>query len=651
MDIECSEHNVGEFIFDGKKKYVIPSFQRSYTWSKKNWDATFTDLEETLEEKEHFLGMFVLSKDNDKDINMLTVVDGQQRLATLSILYLAFNQVVADIFLEEKAENDNQNLSDAKDLQNYILTHIFIANRGKECEYSKDKLVLSLSLCNNDQEIYRDLCISVIYQAQQKLGLITQTSPNIISDEDNQHPLWGCYNHFYKKICASRENGEIISYADIRGFIDIIEKAWFAVTLIMPSIEEAGLLFDSLNNRGVPLSSTDIIKNYLFIKLHAKTPSKLDKYEGSWNEMVDTLEDPGTLEQFFVDFFNTYRKDNSEMCNGQKFSPITKNKDKLIKGYKKLIDNTAQNPEEILRVLLSKAKIYQQVVHPRTIDNKSKQKLEFKWKLVALISIGAVPAHGLLMYLFDTLGLDKNDTPLKNTQYFTEVVDDLSKYMARRHLTDNPQPKFFPSIFNKLIEKYHLNGIPMKASEVFIDLLDLTKEKVTKPPLPGIQAVKAAIASFKYNSSNTELLRYMFCLYEDLNPCPINSTIRDKVWKSFWEKEEEHPNDSMQWTIEHILPQGRNLPPKWKIMLGNDASDFQKFVHDIGNLTLLERNSIAATRPFAEKKTHYKSHLIYLNDEIISDKCNSWDKNAINARSLLLSEKIGDVLKYSPEEI
>jgi predicted transport protein len=96
-----------------------------------------------------------------------------------------------------------------------------------------------------------------------------------------------------------------------------------------------------------------------------------------------------------------------------------------------------------------------------------------------------------------------------------------------------------------------------------------------------------------------------------------------------------------EYTIEHILPQNKNLSEEWKFMLGNDWESIQKkYLHTIGNLTLTGYNSELSDRPFIEKrnmKGGFKDSPIRLNKELAA--LDKWDVEEILARAGTLAEK------------
>ena len=91
---------------NGMVYYEIPKYQREYSWNKDNWEALFSDIEENP--VKYFIGSIIfVSKLNMPDESIFEVIDGQQRLTTLSILYASIYQRLKSSFSEEISANED----------------------------------------------------------------------------------------------------------------------------------------------------------------------------------------------------------------------------------------------------------------------------------------------------------------------------------------------------------------------------------------------------------------------------------------------------------------------------------------------------------------------------------------------------------------
>jgi len=126
------------FGVEAKVKYVIPKFQREYVWKKVDWDNLLDDLYEN--NKGHFLGsIIIIDKGTDVlDIKPVEVIDGQQRLTTISLLYAAIYAILLD-----ETRNDDEFVTERINLKNRLI------QKG-----DKNALKLELSYQNNNYDDY-----------------------------------------------------------------------------------------------------------------------------------------------------------------------------------------------------------------------------------------------------------------------------------------------------------------------------------------------------------------------------------------------------------------------------------------------------------------------------------------------------------------
>jgi uncharacterized protein with ParB-like and HNH nuclease domain len=116
-------------------RYEIPKFQRDYTWEAEHWDDLWQDIKMLLisEESEHYMGYLVLQTANNKNF---IIIDGQQRITTLSILILTVLKSLND--LVEKGVDADNNQKRKENLQNSYIGYVnpvtLIANKQTEAE-------------------------------------------------------------------------------------------------------------------------------------------------------------------------------------------------------------------------------------------------------------------------------------------------------------------------------------------------------------------------------------------------------------------------------------------------------------------------------------------------------------------------------------
>ena len=216
--------------------FIIPFFQRGYVWKEDNWSDLWDEL--TSEKKDCFLGSIIL-KDDGEDRNGFhnkMVIDGQQRLTTLSIVIRALN------------DTDNVRYG-RKDISDQFKSFLFftkdIRTETSINEVKYNKLVPSI----NDQ-VYFDNVINGTYEFNYNDVKI-----------DNQ--IFLCYKFFREKM--SSETTEILQRITNKLTID---DRKIIVKIDLTKEENEQVIFDTINSAGVKLTSADIIKNALYQKIN-----------------------------------------------------------------------------------------------------------------------------------------------------------------------------------------------------------------------------------------------------------------------------------------------------------------------------------------------------------------------------------------------
>jgi uncharacterized protein with ParB-like and HNH nuclease domain len=141
--MEPTNQNFQELIANGVK-YTIPRFQRNYAWDQKQWEDLWADIETLKEELFHYMGYIVLQQKGQYDF---TVIDGQQRLVTLSLIILAAMRTIQDLVDNGvEVEKNKERLGE--------ITGRFIGSK----DLVSLKVTSKLSLNRNNNRFYRDIC-------------------------------------------------------------------------------------------------------------------------------------------------------------------------------------------------------------------------------------------------------------------------------------------------------------------------------------------------------------------------------------------------------------------------------------------------------------------------------------------------------------
>ena len=655
-NLGATEKAVGHDIFGDNVVYVIPPYQREYTWKLDHWRDLYADLSAA---DDHFFGMFVFIEREEKksgpNFPLIDVVDGQQRLATLSLLFLALykylrlnlqptedtefkqwfdsvppeDRLKADfsaILMKKIAEKDermNTRNNTFSELEMKIFKYIFVNG-----EKNPNNLHIQLAKCNNNDEDYQAICNEAIPDLFPTAKL------------DKRKLLYRAYKFF-----LNRFEKEEFTIDSINTLIDTLDKKWLAIEMRPSSEMDACLLFDCLNNRGEPLSPIDIIKNKLFAAiLNEKNNTQLEECDAKWKDMIENLS-TSDLTRFFASYYNAFVHPKGQ----EKRHPISDKQ--LITEYSKLMEDGAIKLFDDLRV---KAEYFKKIILPENIERG--HHLTYKWSLCELTTISALPSYSLLLYIFNRWNL-ASDADLKpKREEYKSLIDFLAKYFARRHLSDMPPAKILSGIFVDLITKYEqADTMPEKAQEIFCDLLDLTV-KARDGRISPKDDILAAIKVLTYESQQDKnLIRYLFTLLE------VNSSEflqSKKAAEKFWDSKYENDKKVYDYDLEHIFPRGGTLEKEWRYMLLTEKDNREDFVNSIGNLTLLKKdtNRAVAQNPFITsqddkrkgKKEVLKEEAFAINAYVTADERTRWTEEEIRLRTEELAEKMAELLRFPP---
>ena len=300
MKLEAEINNLDDILVDKKKFYQIPDYQRPYSWDKDNLSDLIDDLTNAfLENKEenYFCGSLVLV--NNENDNRFDIIDGQQRTTTFTIISCVFRELYFNDLKEQAQDYINQSIQD---------------------KYDKDKRKLKF-LTNEKYQI--DFEETVL----KKLNFVT--TKNIEKEfPDNKY----LQNAHYLKIFIEEKISE--NNIDINEFI-----IWFYENIVLtvitcPSQDSAIQIFNVLNDRGMPLSSIDILKSSLMQKLKDSKEDRL-AFKTKWEDINSNLK---FADLNIDDMLTTYLY----------YKIATNPKSRLDKELLKIFDKEGKNALEII---------------------------------------------------------------------------------------------------------------------------------------------------------------------------------------------------------------------------------------------------------------------------------------------------------------
>ena len=639
--IEATAHGLsGEHLFKGatdgdQNIFEIPEYQRPYVWKKDNWEALFSDL--TDNEAGYFVGAIICADKPSTTKAAYTrcdVVDGQQRLTTLSIFLAAiYNELeTRRKILKETLDTE---FDDFWDEHSARFSQI---KRSLTVKTSDGKFRTRVLPQNEDN--LNDYFNILIESGLIKEATLDYNRP--IGKKDGRHLIPRAYEYFKKSVSeyAEGDNGQYKNNVteQVNRIVEILSKVNSSVLVKIKadSHSSANTLFEALNNRGVPLTITDLVKSQLFAALKEKHLGNFEKYSNVWEEEIwqrvfvkDGKEIPGgEQERFFRHSYNAFRTDWIKNYSSASFA-IGKRAN-LYESYDKMIGLDSLRVFEQIKEC---AKIYPRLQGEEATGLSTSLHEAYK----DLGRINGATSYTLLLYLVK----NRKSLHLMNED-FEKICRLLISFFVRRSFTDDPPANKLDSIFIDYIdeiEKNHYIG-------------DTIREEL------------AIWLKSKYGAdANDE--KFKSRLREDVyDPKGPNSAIRFVLIKlaenhlkkeapHFWKKDTsgKHKKEVYSWSIEHIMPQ--KLSTEWKkILAGDDAEVVEKIrtnnVNKLGNLTLTPYNSELSNRPFKDKKAAYSESPLNsgLNSYICQQNDAEWGAKQIQTRTELLIEEILKVFKW-----
>lgn len=566
---------------DASWRFRVPRYQREYVWRRENWANLFDDILENPDG--YFLGSMICinRSDDTMKVQELEVVDGQQRLTTLSLLYAAIYWA-----LGQCVDGDDEARMDLQFLKHRLVLKgrppvVRMEPSRQGGNYDDYMAILG------DSGVLRDV----------------ETPPNA-----GNRRLFKAYRFFIDRLDELDDKGKrVFDSARINEFMQQLNRACL-VKIEVASHADAFTLFESLNNRGVPLSALDLIKNNLLAQLERVDPNSVDENFERWRRMLECLSgDYSAQERFLRHYYNAFK--HRQEISVAKVSLATKSN--IIHVYDTLIHRDAAG---LFDDLAEKAKHFGRMIQPLGEGTDA----ALAKQLLDLDRIGGAPAYMLLLYLFA-------ERPKADLTGITAL---LVRYFARRNVTDVPPTRDLARLFISVID--------LVRESRDADSLRVVREGLLKGKVATDEVFKSKLEGALY-LDNPDATRFILCRIEEERQTKESS-------RNLWERDS---NGDFVWTVEHIFPQGENIPKKWVEMIANGdrvrASELrERHVHKLGNLTLTGYNSKLGTKSFEEKRDRadqqgrlvgYRNG-IWLNASLA--KAADWTVDGIESRTALL---------------
>ena len=502
MNIKPYDKTVRDLL-GSKRQFVIPRFQREYSWDKKNYQEFLEDMlgnliikDGRISSSQYFLGtMLFIGNFAEGTEQEIQVVDGQQRLTTITILFSA----MSDIFLTL----GEQTLS--RQLFAYIMTE---DDDGNEVRILKSKTSYPF--------------FSYFIQDKEK-----KMSPDATTEEE--HCIKETYEYFRAQLTEAklksmlkRKHGseivEALSEIDVlKALRDQVLNSTF-ISISTTDREQANKIFEILNAKGKRLAYIDLIKNKIFEVLNKVEPA--DFAEETWKNIKETLsfgKESVGLATFYQHFWSS------------KYKKVSSNK--LYEAFNSTIKKSETEYTEFIKELLKNAKIYMQIVSPKREDyNNRKEYFGIVQSLSCINNyFNVVQVRIALLALFDTKQRGIVD--------FTMLRDTLS-YLENFHFAYNA---ILANRTNRLEKIYSSFAIALRKSQTKAEAKCVIRDKLVVP-------LDELFPTF--DSFSEKFVALSFTKKDKVSNVKTKYAI-NKL-NSLYSNNEVFANDG---TIEHIIPE------------------------------------------------------------------------------------------------
>lgn len=286
-------------LLEGGKQFQIPLFQRPYAWEKKNWTTLWEDLMSLYVgevEGSYFLGSIVTQaiSGTADGISPFIVIDGQQRLITLTILLATLRHCLLGQKQDQSAEE---------------LYELYLINKFKQ----NDDIYKVLPT-QDDREIYKNI---ILGKGE--------------NDLNQKSKIYEAYKFFKSQINKPQEEHTFIDLATLK---TIVLERLSLVNITSDEGDNPYLIFESLNHKGQALTQADLVRNYIFMKLPTEQREKI--YSELWLPFQDqfkiNMNNDEYVEELTKAFWFYSRKDGKKVSQKEVYKAIKKSFDDSTKG-------------------------------------------------------------------------------------------------------------------------------------------------------------------------------------------------------------------------------------------------------------------------------------------------------------------------------
>jgi hypothetical protein len=538
--------------------YHVPPFQRDYSWGEDEWDDLWQDITALFEadgEPAHYMGYLVLQSSDSKRFD---IIDGQQRMTTISIMILAGLSYLNDLVAADLDADNNRRRKEQ--LQNSYIGYVdpvSLVPRPK------------LELNRHNNRFYQTYLVP--------LERIPQRGLNASEHQLRKAFLW------LKDRIKTRLGSQPNSGQNFAAFIDsLVDKLFFTVITVTDELN-AFKVFETLNARGVRLSATDLLKNYLFslVSTADTHENEMRALEEQWERIVGLL---GS--ESFPEFLRVFWNSRNKLVR----------KSDLFKTIRRRV-TTREQAFSLVRSLDRCAAVYSALRDPLDAiwEPEEKQALQ------QLLMFGV--RQPLAMLLASHEQFFDNERAA-----FTRILRAVAIISLRYNVICNLQTHEQERLYNDIAVKVS-EGIYRTYRQVLAPLREVYPDDAQ---FEGAFSEKELRTT---NSRNKKVVRYILFEIE-----------KQRSGQAF-------DFESATYNLEHILPESPS--EAWSYI---EEIKQERLTYRLGNMTPLEtaRNREVGNQNYATKRAVYAESKFQIT-RAVAEHYDSWDEEKIDARQRRLA--------------
>ena len=532
---DSTTNHFGSLIRSGMK-FIIPKFQRDYSWDSEQWDDLWADIETMLNEgTDHYMGYLVLQTSNTKST---IIIDGQQRFTTITLIILSAIKSIQKLANKGLEVDDNK-----KRIETLMSTYI---GNIDPISLEYDNILI---LNRNNNAYYKDYIV--------KLGDLKLRNTSY-----TEKLMKKCFEWFEQKI-----NGKYSTGREYAQFIEtIVENLYFTIIKVNDEMN-AFRVFETLNARGVQLSSADLLKNYLFslVDNTSEHPERVNILEEKWTKLTTNVR-----AEKLPDFIRYYWNSKNKTVRSNDLFKVLRNNIKEDRSVFELIND-----------MLAYSDIYMALKNESDDLWNERDKVQ---EYVSLLNIFNLKQPiSMLMAAYKYL----------SNEDFERVLCDAIVVSFRYNVICGKNPNDIEKVFNDIAIKISNNNTYDKnlLSKIYVNDNEFTASFINKV--------------FPENARNNKIIKYILGKYER-----FKGGLRDVSIVSELD------------TIEHIYPQHPN--EEW-----ND-DNLDSLIYRLGNMCLLEKklNNNIGNKKYAEK-VEVLNQSTFITTNSISSEYPEWVQQSI----------------------